>query len=184
MNASNTFRLPRVTSSSDERVQQLLVETEHQLGRVPNLYRAMANSSAALGGYLAFRSSLTHGVLDAKAREHIALLVAQLNDCTYCVSAHGLRLSKMGTSEEEILEVRRGQSSDPTSHAILQLASKVLTLRGDLTDADLQNARAAGLTDAHIAEVVANVALNVFSNFFNHLARPELDFPLREARDV
>jgi alkylhydroperoxidase family enzyme len=58
------------------------------------------------------------------------------------------------------------------------LASEILESRGNVTDAELAAARQAGITDGEIAEVVAHVALNVLTNYFNVLARTEVDFPL------
>ncbi|MDI2132844.1 carboxymuconolactone decarboxylase family protein [Yinghuangia seranimata] len=155
----------------------LLEATQRQLGRVPNLYATLANGPQALAGYLAMRDALTKGVLRAKVREQLALLIAQENSCTYCVSAHTLRGSKMGFSDEQLVKTREAADDDPHVDAILRLAREVVRTRGRVDDDALAAARAAGVTDAELAEVVAHVALNTLSNYFNHLAEPELDFP-------
>ncbi|MGL5824120.1 MAG: carboxymuconolactone decarboxylase family protein [Nocardioides sp.] len=171
-------RIPQLTTATADGDQQdLLLATERQLGRIPNLYAALANSPAALGGYLALRESLTSGTLSARLREQLALLVAHDNACTYCVSAHTFRGKKMGLSDDVLHETRTASDTDPHATAVLRLAREILANKGDVDDESLRRARAAGVTDAELAEVVAHVALNVFSNFFNHLARPELDFP-------
>lgn len=167
-------RLPQLT----EDPAGLLDRTKAQLGRVPNLYAALANGPAALSGYLAMRNELTRGVLGPRLREQIALLVAQENDCTYCVSAHSLRGSKMGISESDLLRTREAaDDTDPHADAVLSLTREVVRTHGRVDDATLARVRAAGVTDAELAEVVAHVALNTLSNYFNHLAQPELDFP-------
>lgn len=159
----------------------LLEETKAQLGRIPNLYRTLAASPAALAGYLAFRKALQTGGLPARLREQIALLVAERNHCTYCVSAHMFRSGRLGITAEELVRNRQGTASDPATAAALRLTVAIVDRRGDVADADLDAARQAGWDDAAIGEIAAHVALNVFSNYVNHLARPELDFPLVEA---
>ncbi|MFC5002192.1 carboxymuconolactone decarboxylase family protein [Dactylosporangium cerinum] len=171
-------RLPLVTlETADPRQGELLEETRRQLGRVPNLYAALANGPQALAGYLALRDALTRGVLRARVREQLALLVAQENGCAYCVAAHVMRSAKLGLTDQQVTETRLGADADPHVAAILAVAHTVLHEGGRVGDEQLAAARAAGVTDAELAEVVAHVALNVLSNSFNHLAQPELDFP-------
>ncbi|HTJ32731.1 MAG TPA: carboxymuconolactone decarboxylase family protein [Dactylosporangium sp.] len=171
-------RLPQLTAeTADEQQRELLGETQRQLGRVPNLYAALANGPAALRGYLALRDALAHGVLRLRVREQLALLVANDNHCAYCVAAHTFRGGKLGMSGEQLAATRRAEDDDPHTAAILRVAREVRRTGGDVGDDLLAEVRAAGVTDAELAEVVAHVALNTLSNMFNHLARPELDFP-------
>ncbi|MYS87307.1 carboxymuconolactone decarboxylase family protein [Embleya scabrispora] len=160
--------------------EELLARVAQQLGRVPNLYAALASGPAALEGYLAMRDHLTRGVLRPRLREQLALLIAQENECTYCVSAHSFRGGLIGLTEEQLRATRDGHDADPHADAVLGLARTIMRTRGRVTDADRAAAHAAGVTDAEQAEIVAHIALNTLSNYYNHLARPELDFP--EAR--
>ncbi len=157
--------------------KELLEKTEAQLGRVPNLYRAMAHAPAALEGYLQFRAALIRGQLNAKLREQLALVVAEENRCGYCVSAHVFRGAKMGLLPEELEANREGSAGDPKAAAALRFAKRVTARRGQITDAEMAEVREAGWSDGEIAEIVAHVALNTFSNTFSHVAEPELDFP-------
>ncbi|MDI1465663.1 carboxymuconolactone decarboxylase family protein [Catellatospora sp. KI3] len=166
-------RLPQLTEDTTEQLAQVRA----QLGRVPNLYAAMANGPAALAGYLALRHELTRGALTARLREQLALLVAQDNGCDYCVSAHHLRGGLMKLSPEELMRTRHADDRDPHAAAVLGLAREVMRTGGRVSDASLASARAAGVTDPELAEIVAHVALNTLSNYFNHLAQPEPDFP-------
>ncbi|GAA2790688.1 carboxymuconolactone decarboxylase family protein [Kitasatospora paracochleata] len=166
-------RLPQLAEDSTG----LLDETRRQLGRVPNLYAALANGPAALAGYLAMRDHLTRGVLTPRLREQLALLIAQENSCTYCVSAHTLRGTRMGLTPDELARTREASDADPHADAVLRIARAVVRDRGRVGDRELTDARAAGVSDAELAEIVAHVALNTLSNYFNHLAQPELDFP-------
>jgi uncharacterized peroxidase-related enzyme len=167
-------------SAATGRAKELLDTTNAQLGKVPNLYRTMANSPAALDGYLKFRGALVTGVLSPRVREQIALLTAAINGCVYCVSAHTFRGGKIGMDQNELVETQRGRSDDAKENTILKLVTTMMKKSGHLSDADFQQAKAAGVTDEELGEIVAHVALNVFSNYFNHVAEPELDFPLTQ----
>lgn len=176
--------MPRITQVTDETATpaaaELLADTRAQLGRTPNLYRTLVNSPAALRGYLDFREALTAGVLPPATREKLALLVAQRNECDYCIAAHNTRGKALGLTAEELQRVRRADDADPHTAALLTLAAHIVDRRGAVDDADVEAARAAGVTDEQIAETVAHVALNTYSNMVNHLAEPDLDFPAAE----
>lgn len=161
-------------------VKQLLEGVREKLGMVPNITRAMAIAPAALEGYLAFSTALSKGALSAKHREQIALVVGQANGCDYCLAAHSAVAKMVGLTSEQILDSRRGTSVDPRSDAIVRFARKMVEKRGFLSDSDLREARGAGLDDADLAEVIANVALNMFTNYFNHVADTDVDFPAVE----
>ena len=76
-----------------------------------------------------------------------------------------------------MLAARKGVGTDPKSTAAVVLARKLVQARGDLSDADIANARKAGLNDGELAEVVAVSSINLFTNYFNHLNGTEVDFP-------
>jgi uncharacterized peroxidase-related enzyme len=165
------------TQSAPGKSKELLEGVQKKLGMTPNLMRTLAHSPAALEGYLNLNGSLGHGSLPAKVREELALFVGQTNECDYCVAAHSLLGKMAGLQPDQLLSARRGQAVDPQAQAALKLAKVVMDTRGDVSDADLTAAHAAGLDDAQISEVVAHVALNIFTNYFNRLARTEVDFP-------
>ena len=155
-----------------------------QLGVVPNLFRLIANSPHALDGYMGFSGALKK-VLDVKTRERIALAVAQVNGCDYCLSAHtylGLNLAKI--SPEEIAMNRRGGSSDAKADAAVRFAADVAEKRGHVSDDAIAAVKAAGYSDAQIVEIVALVAENVFTNFLNEMAGTEIDFPVVRANEA
>ena len=165
-------------TTAQGRAKELLDATQAQLGRIPNLYGSMAQSPAALDGYLAFRGALGKGSLSTPMRERIALLTAAINDCGYCVSAHTFRGAKVGLSTTELAATQKGQSEDPKSMAALQFVDVLLQCRGLISDEDFAKVKSHGWSDEEIGEIVAHVALNVFSNYFNHVAVPALDFPI------
>ncbi|MEM0927206.1 MAG: carboxymuconolactone decarboxylase family protein, partial [Planctomycetota bacterium] len=129
-------------------------------------------------------AALGEGELPAKTREQIALTVGQANECEYCLSAHSAIGKMVGLSTEQIRDARMGTAPDAKTEAILWVSSKLVEKRGLLSDDDLAAVRDAGVTDGEIAEVVANTALNLFTNYFNHVAQTEVDFPIAEALET
>jgi uncharacterized peroxidase-related enzyme len=168
---------PVSLETANGRAKELLDAVKAKLGVVPNMTRSMAVSPAVLEAYLGFSGSLGHGVLPAKVREQLALDVGEANHCEYCLAAHSFIGKRLGLSDQEVLANRHGGSSDPKTDALLRFARIVGEKRGQVEDTEIAAVRAAGFGDAEIAEVVAHVALNVFTNYFNNVARPIVDFP-------
>ena len=159
------------------RARELLDAVKAKLGLVPNMTRSMAVSLPVLEAYLGFIGALGRGVLPARVREQLALDVGEANHCDYCVSAHSALGQHAGLTEQDVLDSRCGASTDPKEDVLLRFARTVVEKRGVVEDADLAAVREAGYGDAQIAEVVAHVGLNVFTNYFNHVAGTDLDFP-------
>lgn len=161
----------------------MLEAVKKQLGVAPNLFRMVATSPAALEGYLGLAAALSRGALPAATRERIALAVAEINGCDYCLSAHaylGKNLAKL--DDAEITANRSGASNDPQADAAVRFAAKVTKARGHVSDADLRAVTAAGYDDAQIIEIVQHVALNTWTNYINSVAATDIDFPVVTAR--
>jgi uncharacterized peroxidase-related enzyme len=165
-------------------ITRLFVEIRAKFALVPNLFRVFANAPAALEGLMGLSAALARGALDEKTREQLALAIAESNLCAYCLSGHTAMAAKIGLSRVEIDDAIRASAADARTDAILKLARSIVVQRGELTDADLVLARAAGLSDAEIVETVANVALNIFENYMSHVARVAIDFPQHESREA
>ena len=159
------------------KAKELLDAVKAKLGMVPNLMRVLANAPAALDAYLQFSGKLAEGTLSAKVREQISLTVGQKNECEYCVSAHCAIGKMVGLTAEQINDSRSAKASDPKADAILKFSRKVVELRGHVSDDDVTALRNVGVTNGEITEIVANVSLNIFTNYFNHVAQTEIDFP-------
>ncbi|MGB0911100.1 MAG: carboxymuconolactone decarboxylase family protein [Nitrospirales bacterium] len=157
--------------------QELLRGVENTLGFVPNTIRTMANSPAVLEGYLEFSKSLSKGRLPSKLREQIALTVAEVNGCRYCLAAHSAIGKTIGLSEEAIEDSRQSISPDSQTAAVLQFARALVIERGMVSNADLAHIHGAGFSDGDIAEIIATVSLSLFTNYLNHVAQTKLDFP-------
>ena len=163
--------------TADSATAKLLGTVEKKMGTVPNIIATMANSPAVANAYLGFSQSLSTGSLSPRLREQIALVVGETNGCGYCVAAHTALGKRAGLSEQETCDARRAVAADSKEGAAVEFARKIVAERGYVSDTDVQQVRQAGYTDGEIAEVVANVALNVFTNYFNHVAETEVDFP-------
>lgn len=171
-------RLPALDpSTTTGKAHELLQAVQSKLGITPNMMRTMANSPAVLQGYLSFSSALGEGALPAKLREQLALAVAQANGCDYCMAAHGTLGKLAGLSPQEISASLRSTASDPKAEAALRFAVALVERRGAATNEDFARVRAAGFGDGEIAEIVAHVALNVLTNYFNTAAQVTVDFP-------
>ena len=173
--------MPRIqpvnAENANEATTQVLETVKKKMGGVPNLLSTMANSPAVANSYLAFSSAIGEGTLSGALRERIALAVGQANNCDYCLAAHTALGKMAGLSEEDIVQARGGTAEDPKDAAAVELARKLVENRGHVSDQDVDAVRDAGLTDGEIGEVVAIVALNIFTNYFNHVAETEVDFP-------
>jgi alkylhydroperoxidase family enzyme len=84
---------------------------------------------------------------------------------------------KAGASADEMAQAQTGRSSDPKSAAALAFALKLVEERGQVTDADVQALRAQGFDDGGIVEIIAHVALNLFTNYINVALDVPVDFP-------
>lgn len=171
-------RLPAIqTESASGKAKQLLEAVQAKLKITPNVTRVMANSPAVLEAYVHFSGALAGGALDAQLREQLALEVAEQNSCQYCLSAHTALGKMAGLSDSEIDSARNASSASPRNAAALKFAKAVVASQGQVSDADLAAVRSAGFSDGEIAEIIAHVALNIFTNYINSAAQTEIDFP-------
>lgn len=147
------------------------------LGLIPNMTLAMAQSPAVLEGYVLLNGALSKGSLGRKLSEELALALAGANHCDYCASAHSVLGKLAGLSETQVSLALKATAEDDKTSAALRFAQTVVEKRGQITDADFQAVRAAGFTEGEVGEIVAHVAINVFTNYFNNVAKTEIDFP-------
>jgi uncharacterized peroxidase-related enzyme len=164
-------------STATGKAKELLDAVKGKLGIVPNMTRVMASSPVVLESYLRFSGALAGGFLDAKTREQIALLTAQENHCDYCLSAHTAIGKMVGLNHDQIVASREGSGSSPKTTAALIFAKRVLETKGQVSEGDLATVRDAGFSEGEIAEIIAHVALNVFTNYFNVATDVDVDFP-------
>ena len=173
--------MPRIQPLSDDQAEgqaaELFSAIKSKVGKVPNLYRTLGQAPSVLAGLLQLGEALDGGSLTAPVKEQIALRVANRNGCEYCETAHTAIGKMVGLTEEQTINARQGNANDDKAQAILQLVDAILEREGFLTDEQLASARNAGLTDAEVFEVTGQVIKNFFTNFVNHIAQTEVDFP-------
>lgn len=174
---------PATITEAPEAARPALEAVRAQLGSVPNMFRLIATSPATLEGYLGIGAALSKGTLPAATRERIALAVAEVNGCNYCLSAHsylGRNLAKL--DDAEITANRSGASNDPKADVAVRFAAKLVRARGQISEADLSGLAAAGYSNAQALEIVLHVALNTFTNYVNEAFKTDIDFPVVTAR--
>ncbi len=164
------------TATGDAATQ--LVATAAAFGGTPNLFTTAAHAPVALEALLGLFKTLGRSSLGAAVGEQVAIAVAQANGCGYCLSAHTAIGGMHGLDAATLASARHAVASDAKTTAILKLAVAIVGTRGNIDDATLAAARTAGVSDAEIVEVVAHVALNVFTNYLNNLCKTVIDFPV------
>jgi uncharacterized peroxidase-related enzyme len=173
--------MPRIPAINPDQAtgqsHKLLEGVQNKLGFTPNIMRTMANSPAVLQGYLDFSNALSKGNFSPKFREQVALAVSEVNDCKYCLAAHSAIGRSVGLSEEAIGDSRRGESPDTKEATALAFTRNVVENRGWVSDEDVAKLRKVGFSQGDIVELIANISLILFTNYFNHVAQTEVDFP-------
>jgi uncharacterized peroxidase-related enzyme len=173
---------PATVQDAPAKSQPLLDAVGKQLGIVPNLFRLVATSPAALEGYLGVSGALSKGSLSAATRERIAIAVAEVNGCSYCLSAHSYLAKNLAKLDDaEIAANRDGHSLDAKADAAVQFATRLARERGHVTEADVETVKSAGYSDAQLIEIILDVALNTWTNYLNEALKTEIDFPLVRA---
>lgn len=172
--------LPLDSTQASPEVASILQAVKAKLGRVPNLFLTLAQAPAALKAYLGASEAVGSGRLDAPQREVIALAVAEANGCDYCLAAHSAIGKMVGLDADTILQSRSGVPANRRQAGLAAFARAVVRERGLVSALDLQAAREAGLDDQDLLEVVANVAVNILTNYTNLVAGTEVDFPRAE----
>ena len=135
--------------------------------------RLLAQSQVAFAAYTRAENALESGVLSPAQREQIALAVAEINGSNHCLATHEISAKETGLSDEEIRSAQKASASDPKTEAMLRFVQALVLQRGDVSDEDFSSIRNAGFSGGEIIEVLANVVLNIFTNYFNILAQTE-----------
>jgi uncharacterized peroxidase-related enzyme len=172
-------RIPAIDpSTATGTVKTLLEGVQKGLGVTPNLFRVAAQSPSVLEALTSLFGATSKGHLDAKTREAIALTVSEIDSCDYCLSAHSLLGKGAGLTEGDLDKAREAKADETRLAATLAFAKAITEKRGRVSDADVAAVRRAGISDAEVLDVVANVALTTFTNYLNEVAETEIDFPV------
>lgn len=173
--------MPRITpvdpAEATGETQDLFQQAEATMGTVPNVLRTMGNAPAVLKAYLQFSAAMGESSLNRAQREMLSLRISQHNRCGYCVSAHSAIANQLQLDDHAIERARKGEAEDSTTRAMLAFADALVERKGFVEDRDLEDARTQGLDDQQILEITAMVALNTLTNYVNHVAETDIDFP-------
>ncbi len=164
-------------SKASQRTKEQLEAVQRKLGRIPNLHATMAHSPAVLNAYLRLHDALSQTSLDTRLRELLAVAVASANDSEYCLAAHTETGRGLRVGEAELLHAQKGESADPKTSAALRFAKALVQKRGRVGDEEVAALKAAGYGNAAVLEIVAATAMNIFTNYCNHVAGTKVDFP-------
>ncbi|MFN5157186.1 MAG: carboxymuconolactone decarboxylase family protein [Betaproteobacteria bacterium] len=176
-------RVPLIDRNATTADRKALLDSINAaFGTTPNMFRAVANSPAALKSIWSAFGALGGGVIAPKLAEQIAVAVADRNACEYCLAAHTALGRKAGASDEEMQHAQAGESADAKTQAALRFALKLVNDRGQVGDTDVQALRSVGFGDEEIVEVLAHVALNLFTNYVNVAFAVPVDFPAVKLR--
>jgi uncharacterized peroxidase-related enzyme len=169
---------PIQTNGANSELKRSLKHTRLKLKKAPRFFHLLANSPASLRAYIQADAALVRGQLTPRERQQVALAVAEINGSSYSLSAHYDTGKSLGLTHREMQLARNAAATDPKANTMLRFTQAVVLQRGEVSDDDFQSLGKAGFTDAQIVEIIANIALNIFSNYFNSVAKTEVDFPL------
>jgi uncharacterized peroxidase-related enzyme len=173
---------PISPASAIEKTKQMYNSVALEIGKVPDMLQIMGNSSDVLKAYLDFANTIRRMKLDDGLQELIALVVAEANGCSYCLSAHMYFARRLKIDSDTCLAARSAEAPDTRVDSVLKFARALVIHHGHVTNEELNSVREAGFNESQITEIIAVVALNIFSNYFNAVALPEIDFPNIETR--
>lgn len=157
--------------------QEIFDNLKKGLGMVPNLYAVMALSETALGNYLAFQNAKT--TFSNKEKQAVNLVVSQVNECHYCQSAHTLLGTMNGLTEEQTIEIRKGNASfDNKLNALVVLAKEITAKKGFASSESIDAFISAGYSKGQVVELVFLVAEKTAMNYVHAITKVEIDFPL------
>lgn len=160
--------------------QEIFDNLKKGLGMVPNLYAVMAHSDNALGNYLAFQNAKTS--FSNKEKQAVFLVVSQVNECTYCQSAHTLLGTMNGLTEEQTIAIRKGSASfDSKLNALVALAKEIASNKGFASDKTVDEFINAGYTKGQVVELVFLVAEKTAMNYVQAITKVAIDFPLAKS---
>jgi len=182
MKNMDTKTTQRIMSVDPEKAtgeaKELLDVVKAKFGAVPNSLKVMANSPAVLKALLSFDGAIEGGMLPFETRNQIAIMVSEIHKCPYCLSVFTYIGKNGGVDDHSLQSCRMAGSTDPKIDAALKFAKAIVKSRGDIKSEDFDKVKSAGYSDGEIEEIVANVGLYTFSNYFTLVTKTEVDFPL------
>lgn len=159
--------------------QEIFDSLNKALGFVPNLYATIAYSDKGLKRYLDYQNAKTS--LSNKEKEAVNLMVSQVNGCIYCQSAHTVIGKMNGFDDEQLLDIRRGKSTNPRINALVKLAADITHNRGNASQENVADFFAQGYTKENLVDLILQVSDKTAMNYLHNLTQIPVDFPVAES---
>ena len=166
-----------------EDLRNRIVEIQEKTGFIPNVFLTLAHRPEELRAFMAYHDTLMDGDsgLSKAEREMIVVATSALNDCQYCVIAHGaiLRIRARNPLLSDQVAINY-QKADLTMRedAMIEFALKVASSSGALSDEDIAKVRAQGFSMEDVWDIGAITAFFALSNRMANLTsmRPNDEF--------
>ncbi|MDB6081544.1 MAG: hypothetical protein JWO53_816 [Chlamydiia bacterium] len=174
--------MSRIQAVSQEKastaIKPIYDALKKKMGLIPNIFLHMGNSPEILRAFIALSDLIETTSLSKELKTKLALVIAEANQCTYCLSAHTAIAKSMSINEEAIMQARNASASDKKTGAILRFAQSVVQKQGNVTDKEVQELKANNVSDQEICEIILIITLNTLTNYFNKVVNTDVDFPL------
>jgi uncharacterized peroxidase-related enzyme len=184
MNPISRYPVPELKDLPED-LRTRILEVQQKAGFVPNVFLALAHRPAEWRAFIAYHDALLlkEGGLSKGEREMIIVATSALNQCLYCVVAHGaiLRIyEKKPLVADQVAVNHRKADITPRQHAMLDFALKVCAHSHEVEDADFAALHAHGFSDEDIWDIGAITAFFGLSNRMANLTamRPNDEFYL------
>lgn len=170
-----TFNVPSYEQVTEAN-QQIFDNLKKMVGFVPNLYATYAFNDTALGDYLTLQNRKS--TLSAKEREIINLVVSEVNQCYYCLSAHTAIGKMNGFTDARILDIRRAEINFDTKYdALAKFVKNAVINRSKPTRSAVDALFEAGYTEANLVDIIMVIGDKMISNFIHGTTQIPIDFP-------
>jgi len=159
-------------SEAEGKLAEMYAQLIEQRGKVSNILKVHSLNPAAMGGHLDLYVTLMFGKsgLSRLEREAIAVVVSASNDCAYCINHHAEPLRHYIDDEDTMNRLMTAdglETLEPRLSNIVRHAEKLTTAPGAMTEIDLGELRAVGLSDKDILDLTMIVG---YFNFVNRIA--------------
>ena len=162
--------------SAPEASKPLLEGATKNFGFTPNLLGVLAESPAALKGYMAVAGAVGETGLTPTEQQVVLMTTSFENDCIYCMAAHSTVSKMAGVPDDVIESLRSGTAiADPKLNALATFTRATVQNHSAVDDAAVDTFLAAGYTNAHVLDVVLAIAQKIISNYTNHFSHNQPD---------
>lgn len=171
------FKIPQ-REDLDSKSQKTLDSIKQELGSIPNIFSAIAYSSEALENYLIFSNKAGKSSFSQKEIETIKLSVAQTNECAYCLAAHTMLAKMSGFTEEETIQIRKGEIKNERLSILAKISKEITRNRGHISNNTFVEFFEKGFTEKDLINLLAVMVDIIFTNYINIITDIPVDFPL------